>query len=100
MQEYALGSKLFSQLYGLPSQLNIQSYPQRYDKAKLTKEHHNQLLAWLKNDNHHAAIFTNRPSYPPVDNFFGTPEAEIGAEIIGLQNLPIIGGCKKQSPRT
>jgi hypothetical protein len=90
MQEFVLGSQQFNQIFNLPSQVNTQSYPQRYDQAILTQEHHSQLLSWLDSDHHHAAFFTNRPSTPPED-FFGTPEAEIGAQTIGLQDLPLIG---------
>lgn len=90
MQEFVLGSQQFSQIYALPSQLNTPSYPQLYDQAALSKRHHKQLLSWLNSENHHAAIFTNRPSSAPED-FFGTPEAEIGAQTIGLQDLPMIG---------
>jgi hypothetical protein len=90
MQEFVLGSQQFSQTYNLPSQLNTQSYPQLYDQAALSEKNHRQLLSWLKSKNHHAAFFTNRPSSAP-ENFFGTPEAEIGARTIGLQSLPMIG---------
>ena len=90
MQEFVLGSQQFSQVYNLPSQLNIKSYPRRYDQAVLSKELHIILKDWLKSKYHHAVIFTNRPDIPPED-FFGVPEAELGAEIVGLSDVPLVG---------
>ena len=89
-QEFVLGSRLFTQTYNRPSQLNTKSYLELYDRAALSKTCHDQLIEWLKSDSHHAAIFTNRPS-KPLRGFFGTPEAELGAASIDLQDLPIIG---------
>ncbi len=90
MQEFVLGSQQFSQVYELPSHLTIQSYPRRYDQAVLSKEHFLLLKDWLKSNYHHVVIFTNRPDVPPED-FFGVPEAELGAEIVGLPDVPLVG---------
>lgn len=91
MQEFILGSQLFQQTYGLDSQLGLKSYPQQYDKPALSDDNYGLLQKWLKSKDHHGAIFTSRPNLPPDKDFFGTPEAEIGSKIIGLENLPIIG---------
>jgi hypothetical protein len=48
------------------------------------------LQTWFDMKDHSGAIFTNRPSLPP-DGYFSTPEAEIGAQTVGLENLPIVG---------
>ncbi len=106
MQEFILGSQLFQQTYDLDSQLSLKSYPQQYDKPVLSEDNFNLLQKWLKSKDHHGAILTSRPNLPPDKDFFGTPEAEIGLKIIGLENLLIIGAGsldwladKDQTPR-
>ncbi|MBC8336969.1 MAG: hypothetical protein H8E29_17070 [Anaerolineales bacterium] len=89
-QEYVLGSKSYSQIYNRPSQLNTESYLELYDQAALSQTTHDQLIKWVKSEDHHAVVFTNRPSTPP-NGFFSTPEAELGLKAIGLQELPIVG---------
>ena len=93
LQEFILGSLEFSQTYNCASQLNTESIPQKYNQAALTSANLDKLIAWLKFNHHQAAIFTNRPSKPPdgILRMFSTPEAELGAASIGLQQLPIIG---------
>jgi hypothetical protein len=89
-QEYVLGSESFSSYFSRPSQLNTKSYLELYDRASLSPLNQDKLLKWLESKTHHAVIFTNRPSKPP-DGFFSTPEAELGASAIGLNDLPIVG---------
>lgn len=89
-QEYVLGSSHYSQLFGYPSCLDTRSYLELYDRKALSEENHKGLKAWLASDFCHAVIFTNRPSRPP-EGFFSTPEAELGAAAIDLEDLPIVG---------
>jgi len=89
-QEFVLGSRMFAETYKFRSQLTTLSYLSLYDREVLTKKNHGRLIKWLESDYHHAVIFTNRPSQPP-GSFFSTPEAELGAAAIGLEELPIIG---------
>lgn len=89
-QEYVLGSDQYSQLYGYPSYLDTKSYLELYDRKALSEENRVGLIDWLDSDYCHAVIFTNRPSRPP-DGFFSTPEAELAASAINLENLPIVG---------
>jgi hypothetical protein len=91
MQEFILGSDRFNQTYDLSSQLAVDSFPEQLDQPALSKENYDRLQNWLKAEDHHAAIFTSRPNLPPDEQYFGTPEAEIGAKITDLENLPIIG---------
>lgn len=93
LQEYILGSQLFSETYGVANQLDTDSLPLRYNQSTLTSSCLEALKRWLEDPQHHAAIFTNRPNIPPDDVFrhFSTPEAEMGAESIGLAQIPIIG---------
>jgi len=48
------------------------------------------LLAWLEVPDHHAAVFTNRPSRAPQGST-GAPEAELGLELTELEMLPVVG---------
>ena len=89
-QEVVLGSNQYSQTYAYPACLDTKSYLELYDRKVLTEKNRRGLDEWLKSDNCHAVIFTNRPSQPPA-GFFSTPEAEIGARAIDLGDLPIVG---------
>ncbi|NQS91629.1 MAG: hypothetical protein HQ574_04405 [Chloroflexi bacterium] len=91
MQEFILGSDQFRQTYNLSAQLDVHSYPGQYDQPALSGENYDHLQNWLGKENNCAAIFTSRPNLPPDEKYFGTPEAEIGAKITDLKNLPIIG---------
>lgn len=89
-QEFVLGSAQFSEIYNLPSQLDTPSYLLTRDKPHLTPANLSRIKQVLNNPNHHAVIFTNRPDTPPY-NFPSTPEAEAGRELVGLDELPILG---------
>ena len=88
-QELVLGSDVFIQTYQLPAWFVTDSYLRRFDRPALSHAQRDALLAWLGRDGHRAAIVTNRPSLPPGG--FGTPEAEIGAEGVGLEQFPLVG---------
>jgi len=89
-QELVIGSENYRKTYGKLGQLSQSSYLKRYDQTQISSKEINQLKNWLENPEHGAAIMTNRPSSP----LFGavrTPEAEIGARLVGLDWLPITG---------
>jgi hypothetical protein len=89
VQELNLGSERFRQLYGLEPLLACQSALEQSDKPTLSPAALRRLRAWLEPAERGAAIFTNRPSVPP-DGSFGSPEAELGARVAGLGDLPIV----------
>ena len=89
-QELVLGSENFERTYQRENQLNVESYLQKYDKLLLINPLKDKLLRWLEDPQHNAAIMTNRPSAIALGKA-GTPEAELGAELLGLDSLPIIG---------
>ena len=89
-QEYILGSQRYTATYKLPARFETASYLERLDRPTLSVASTKQLNAWLDLSGHHAAIITNRPSRWPEGNQ-GTPEAEIGARLCGLDQLPILG---------
>ncbi len=87
-QEYVLGSEKFSRIYGLTPVLNVPSYLLAYDRSNLTDDLRKRLMDWTVLEGKGAAIFTNRPSIEP-DPRLGTPEAELGAQVVGLTALPL-----------
>ncbi len=89
-QEYVLGSEVFETTYGLPSYLQVDGYLLIDDEPAMTREMRNRLLDWLEDPEHKAGIFTNRPSSPPQD-YFDTPEAELGLKAVDLEGLPLVG---------
>jgi hypothetical protein len=89
-QELVLGSPVFTETYGLPPCLDTESYLRHYDRPRLPNEVRTKLLQWLRHADHRGVIFTSRPSRAP-DGGSGTPEAELGAQGLGLDALPILG---------
>jgi hypothetical protein len=90
IQEYNLGSQLFSECYGLPSGLNTPSYLLVYDRPSISPEMARNLESWSNMPGQQAVIVTNRPSLPPAD-FPGTPEDELGMQVLGTPSIPIVG---------
>jgi len=89
-QETVLGSRTFEVHYNIKPKLNTESYLLLYDQRLMTKEQYRRLREWLINPDHHAGILTNRPSRTPP-GFLSAPEAELGIELIGLNDLPYVG---------
>lgn len=92
-QELVLGSQVFHTIYSLEPFQVTKSYLLTYDRPALSQETRDQLLAWSAQPDHTSVVFTNRPSQSPP-GFFGTPEAELGMKMLGLEKLPFVGrGC-------
>ena len=89
-QELVLGSQTYEEVYSLQGNLDTQSYLLDYDHPCLDIQTRMILNEWLERPRHEAVIFTSRPS-TPLPGTFSTPEAELGAELVGLGNLPILG---------
>ena len=49
-----------------------------------------ELQNWLDQPEHAAGILTNRPCQTPP-GYLSSPEAEIGAQFVGLPGLPLMG---------
>lgn len=90
IQELVLGSEVFQSSYGLSPTMDTESFLHRYDRSSLEPKLAASIQRWVSIEDHAAAIFTNRPSTPP-DGHQDTPEAEIGARLVGLEGIPIIG---------
>ena len=89
-QELILGSSVFNQTYNLEPFFDTESYLNKYDRPTLSPAQHALLIEWLQLPGHSGAILTNRPSRAP-QGYFCTPEAEIGAHLVGFESLPIAG---------
>ena len=89
-QETVLGSRTFEAHYNLKSQMNLESFLTKYDRPILTEQQYQNFREWLDHPDHHAGIMTNRPSRNPP-GFLSSPEAELGIELIGFNDLPYVG---------
>ena len=88
-QELVLGSQIYQDTYQIPSVMNVPGTLCEYDRSQLTSETRLELHNWLS-DSRRAVICTNRPNLDPGGQF-GSPEAEQGAKLVGLENLPLVG---------
>jgi len=89
-QELVLGSQVYTQTYALPAMLDSPSYLNLYDRPLISPQEAHGLIQWLEHPDRWGAIFTSRPSRP-LPGVFSTPEAELGAALVGLEQLPILG---------
>lgn len=89
-QELVLGSQVYTEIYPHPPMLNTDSYLLRFDYPNLSPQIAAGLIEWLTPGDRRAVIFTLRPSQPPAGTFC-TPEAEMGAVLCGLKELPVAG---------
>lgn len=89
-QELVLGSQVFARIYPFVPQLDTPSYLSLHDRSHLNDRHKASLKAWLNQTGNRAAILTSRPNLRPDDRM-STPEAELGADLVGLSHLPISG---------
>ena len=89
-QHYSLGSRVFSQTYNLPAEVETESFLLTHDRSNIN----DAIRAKLRQPNIHLAALTARPSAPPRevnDSHFGyAPEAEIALELVGLADIPLI----------
>jgi hypothetical protein len=90
-QHFSLGSRVFSETYNLPAEIETESCLHSYDKSNLTAG----MLTKLFDANNYLACITARPSAPPRDvdtSHIGyAPEAENALALVGLSDLPLIG---------
>lgn len=89
-QELVLGSETYQTFYKRSANLNVQSYLRMYDQPLLSAKNAERILSWVDNNQGGAAIMTNRPS-AGLPGFSGSPEAELGRNLVQLSGLPIIG---------
>lgn len=89
-QHFTLGSETFGSTYQLPAEFEAQSLLLTEDKANISKE----VRERLRRERNSIAGFTARPSKPPREwdgSHVGyAPEAELGLELAGLADIPLM----------
>ena len=83
-QELMVGSTAFTEIYRLQPRQATESYLKLYDLPLIDPETSARLIDWASQDGQRMAMLTARPGLPIL-----TPEAEMGAELVGLRSLPI-----------
>ena len=90
-QHYSLGSRVFSETYDLPAEIETESFLLTHDRSNID----DGIRAKLHQPEIHLAALTARPSAPPREvnvSYFGyAPESEIALELVGLTDMPLIG---------
>jgi hypothetical protein len=90
-QHYSLGSRVYSEIYKLPAEVETESFLLTHDRSNIN----DAIRARLRQQNNYLSALTARPSAPPRevnDSHFGyAPEAEIALELVGLADIPLIG---------
>lgn len=89
-QELVLGSETYQLFYKRPGQLNVESYLKMYDRPLLSSKNAERISNGIDRNKGGVAIMTNRPSSGPT-GFSGSPEAELGMDLVQLSGIPIIG---------
>lgn len=89
-QHYTLGSGKFGSTYQLPAEFEAQSLLLTEDKANISEE----VRERLRHERNSIIGFTARPSKPPRE-WKGShrgyaPEAELGLELAGLADIPLM----------
>ena len=94
-QNYTLGSSAYSACYGLPAAFTAPGTLAVEDRPALDAKWADEILAAVQTEALHAVIYTARPSLPPSATAAGaghySAEAELGARMVGLQALPVVG---------
>jgi len=90
-QHYSLGSKVFSETYNLPAEIETESMLLTHDHSNIN----DAIREKLRGEGNYLAAFTARPSAPPreiKDTLLSyPPEAELGLKLVGLSDIPVIG---------
>jgi len=89
-QELVLGSESYTSTYQKRPQFETESYLKLYDERLLNEPQTERVLRWTDKPDHGAAIMTRRPS-SGLPGFATAPDANMGAALVGLENLPIVG---------
>ena len=89
-QELILGSDEFAKIYKKSAQFKTDSYLKLYDEPLLSKPMAEKLMYWVRRNGNGAGIMTMRPSIG-LEGFAIDPDAQVGAELVGVAGLPIFG---------
>jgi phosphoglycolate phosphatase-like HAD superfamily hydrolase len=93
-QNYVLGDEQYAEHYGLTPLVKGAALLE-LDRPLLRPEVRQAVLARRADGDWFPVVFTARPSRPPLEaGSFGrgyTPEGEMGAGLVGLESVPVIG---------
>jgi len=92
-QHFTLGSDAYQQTYQTPAEFATPSLLTEYDRAAISQDMRDSVLAQINAGKLNAAVYTARPSLPPSGHaaLGYAPEAEPGLKVAGLETLPLIG---------
>lgn len=88
-QELVLGSQTYQEHYKKPGRFNSKSYLGMYDIPLISSQNADK-ITHRGEISGGVAIMTNRPSSGPP-GFSGSPEAELGLELVQLSRIPMTG---------
>ena len=94
IQHFTLGSTLYSEVYGEPSQFETVSLLREFDRPTLSVAESRALKSSMRREGGRGAAFTLRLSRPlelPTNGLEFAPEAEIALETAGMAWLPLVG---------
>ena len=89
-QELILGSVGYKKTYKKEPQFYQESYLKIFDQRLVNESIAEKIIHWTAKEGYGAAIMTNRPSGGPP-GYEGAPDAKMGATLVGLETLPLIG---------
>jgi len=95
LQTFALGSSVFEETYSLSSPFEMGSMILENDLPVISRANCEYLLKAAESGEIKSAVFTARPSLPPLgirdDTDYYAPEAELAVQMLGIEILPMIG---------
>lgn len=95
LQTFALGSTLFEETYSVPAPFDTGSSIVDNDRRVISQANCEYLLQASKSGEIKSAVFTARPSLPPLGvtdaTDYYSPEAELAVQMLGIEALPLIG---------
>lgn len=89
-QELVLGTESYQTRYNKMGKFNTQSYLKMFDQPLLSPKYAEMINHWVSANNGRAAIMTNRPS-SGLGEYSGSPEAELGLDLVQLESLSLTG---------
>jgi hypothetical protein len=94
-QNYALGHAQYAEYYALLPRVQGAALLEELDRPLLTPASRAAVLERRNQGGLYPVVFTARPSRTPVEaGGFGrgyTPESEIGAQLVGFTDVPVLG---------
>jgi len=94
-QHLAVGSRAVEATYGVSPDFASPAYLERYDRPLLIPRVRRRLEQAAAGGNVRMALYTARPSLPPVEADRSTkgysPEAEMARSLVGLEGQPLVG---------